>query len=480
MEGKESSKENRDSDSDHIFVENIPHFGEVSLLFYISDICEDKETLAEQIRSHGGNVALSHECFTYQIWPKKTLDTIVAQEAYYKGLIIDSEWITESIKQNKLLPKETFILRKQADGKEFDFNKGKIPYTIREAVTIYQWIKGQKLQKSKRTWQNMVDRSIIFCRSADSLKNFWKTNEKVPLEDCITEMLKNNKKYCHQHQDPIFPNDGIILQQKEPVEEVDKRSKTIFKKGAGYSHQDLSSQSGSRPTSTSKAPIIKMDGELDFDEDIRPLPEEKDYNIDIVEVIDELPSDQESTPENENDSQLEVEVNDSVFESSCEPKPSGTPKSKRDRNVESSQPSTEIYRKATHKEMLSGLINENISDVEIPKNFEEEKENTDSNSKSYFSKDIASFVSIKKKLKEISSKHKKDFEEVMNLFEQCSCRYDVLEQFLKTGRITNKMWKSLEDFVLLQPHMNEEAYGLLLKEKGKQEVDLRKEFLNLT
>ena len=162
MEGKETLSTMEEQDNKNIFVEEIPKFGKVSMLFYISENCKEKEELTTQIRQYGGNVVLFHECFTYQVASPGDMKTSDFAKEYYRGAIYSSEWIKQSIKEKTLLPKEKYPLIKIEKGREFEYNKGKNKYTLREVILIYGWIKGRNLQKSKRTWQIMVDKGTIF------------------------------------------------------------------------------------------------------------------------------------------------------------------------------------------------------------------------------------------------------------------------------------------------------------------------------
>ena len=127
------------------------------------------------------------------------------------------------------------------------------------------------------------------------------------------------------------------------------------------------------------------------------------------------------------------------------------------------------------KDLLVGILNDDFSGIEIPKSTEEDKEVIEDNC----SPDIAAFINIKNRLIEYSKKYNRKIEEVMSIFVQCSCRYDTLEDFLSSSKTTNKIWKSLEDLVLIKPYLNEEAYDLLLEEKGEEELKNRKRFLSL-
>lgn len=99
MEGKEPTTELQTDDKTTVLTEEVVRFGKVSLLFYISDTCKNKEMLTQTIKEHGGNIAIFHECFTYQIAdPEDTKDEDF-EEHYYRGTIYSSAWILDSIKE---------------------------------------------------------------------------------------------------------------------------------------------------------------------------------------------------------------------------------------------------------------------------------------------------------------------------------------------------------------------------------------------
>jgi hypothetical protein len=79
----------------------------------------------------------------------------------------------------------------------------------------------------------------------------------------------------------------------------------------------------------------------------------------------------------------------------------------------------------------------------------------------------------------LAKQHNKEFEDIMELFEKTSCRFDVLEEVLEgKSQVKSKMWTCLEDLVLMKPDMNEEAYSILINEKGKEEIEIRRKFLD--
>lgn len=297
MEGKENMNDNRKATKFDIFTEEIPKCGKVSMLFYIPDKCKDKIELTELITEKGGNISLFHECFTYQVACPDEINNEDIEKQYYKGSIFSSDWIKDSIKEDKLLPRDKYALRKLGKGKDFEYAKGKMQYTIREVVMIYDWIKDKKLKNSKRTWQVMVDQGIIFCRSDESLKNFWKTNQKNTVEECIESLLKREAKYCHQYPNPIYPHDeakintNVVEEVKDPQVKRPNKVRKI-QKSADKNEKNQLEPVNTNSDATKKKPVVRNFDDIASDEDITPLVEEHQYE---VQVISQLEGDSEES-----------------------------------------------------------------------------------------------------------------------------------------------------------------------------------------
>ena len=158
--------------------ENIPKYGNVSLLFYIPESVADRDTIVELIVKHGGNIVKFHECISYQLGPPEKTEN----HNYYQGEVYSFQWIIDSVENNKLLDKENYLLMNIKRGLDFPFNKKKIQYTQREIMIIYSWISGRKSQASRKTWESLGNEGILPCRKKESLKNFWKKWRKHPLD----------------------------------------------------------------------------------------------------------------------------------------------------------------------------------------------------------------------------------------------------------------------------------------------------------
>lgn len=225
---KSQTEMNGSQAKSEILTEEIAKYGKVSLLFYIPEDVKDRDTMVALIRENGGNIVKFHECFSYQIGTPGNTE----ESAYYQGTVYSFQWLVESIEANKLQDKAKYILCNYQGGIKFPFDKKKIQYTIREIIIIYNWISGRKSQASRKTWESLGNDGILYCRSKESLKNFWKNWRKHSLEGCIEEVLKKQTKYCHNYPEPVFPHKELpetdrkkLKRSKEEVEKLEENSK---------------------------------------------------------------------------------------------------------------------------------------------------------------------------------------------------------------------------------------------------------------
>jgi len=239
--------------------------------------------------------------------------------------------------------------------------------------------------------------------------------------------------------------------------------------------------------------VIRTNEDIISLEDIKPADEDKNFIIDVIDGAEGVSEEEEEEDKSETFSEqkegsYQLEVEQAIEDSESDEKNSNILVQDFG-DIDTTKANSAIKSKdrmlKNNKDLLVGLLNDEYSGIEIEKELEEDKENKKIN-RSIVSNEITAFLSIKKKLTEIVKAQKMKynnstlkFEEIMELFEQASCRYEVLEEYLSSNNKSNKMWKSLEDFVLIKPHMNEEAYGLLKAEKGEEEIENRKKFLDL-
>lgn len=112
------------------------------------------------------------------------------------------------------MDRSQYLLSERGAGIKFPFDKKKIQYTIREVIIIYNWISGRKSQASRKTWESLGNEGILYCRSRESLKNFWKNWRKYPVEEWIDKLSVKEARYSHNYANPIFPHEE--LPQKKP------------------------------------------------------------------------------------------------------------------------------------------------------------------------------------------------------------------------------------------------------------------------
>lgn len=104
--------------------------------------------------------------------------------------------------QGGLANKEDYLsYTNKADGcKRLGFGKQHVKYTITEAIKVFQIAltkEGKTKSKSASFWLQVERSQILPKRTADSLRNFWKTVEKSGLENYMRQALETNTWYCH-------------------------------------------------------------------------------------------------------------------------------------------------------------------------------------------------------------------------------------------------------------------------------------------
>ena len=94
---------------------------------------------------------------------------------------------------------EYFAYNNQEDHcKRLGFGKNHVRYTITEALKVFSLaLPNKKKSKSANFWMQVEREKTLPNRTADSLRNFWKTNEKKGLENYMRTALENNTWYCH-------------------------------------------------------------------------------------------------------------------------------------------------------------------------------------------------------------------------------------------------------------------------------------------
>lgn len=78
------------------------------------------------------------------------------------------------------------------------FGKSHVRYTITEALKVFSLaLPNKQKSKSANFWIQVEREQILARRTADSLRNFWKTVEKKGLENYMRDALDGGTWYCH-------------------------------------------------------------------------------------------------------------------------------------------------------------------------------------------------------------------------------------------------------------------------------------------
>lgn len=268
MNGGDTNSSGGQSD---IFTETIPKYGKVAMLFYIPSTVKDRDDIVQTIRENGGNTVKFHECFTYQLGSPDDAET----HSYFPAEVYSTKWITDSVEKGELQDKANYEVLKTGAGMEFPFDKKKIQYTIREIIIIYDWISGRKSQASRKTWESLSNEGILYCRSKESLKNFWKNWRKYPVEECISKMLAKDTRYSHNYSKPVYPHEELpgkkpknkrtkeqiiaeMLQEQE-AQDTNNEEETSAKKRIVKRKLKKKESDGLKPAPASNGPLKHID-----------------------------------------------------------------------------------------------------------------------------------------------------------------------------------------------------------------------------
>lgn len=301
---QESNKESQGKSN--ILTEEIPKYGRVSMLFYIPENVKDRDIMVQLIKENGGNIVKFHECFTYQIGTPNN----IKEEDYYQGTVFSFQWIVESIEAKKLVEKSKYIIANYQNGKDFPFNKKKIKYTIREIIIIFNWISGRKSQASRKTWESLGNDGILYCRTRESLKNFWKTWRNSQLEECIDEMLTKDTRYCHNYENVVLPHQDPVEDPKRGLKRTKSEVKMQEEEDMGEGEGDVLKNKNKKRKIQKKTVELNKDSESDrvktSDHKAQKIEEVKEV-AGIIEGEGEDEEEEEVQEEEEKENKKEVQ-----------------------------------------------------------------------------------------------------------------------------------------------------------------------------
>ena len=124
----------------------------------------------------------------------------VNPKCYFNGDIYSAKWLIDSVKESRLLPKDDYFSYKNEEKKsrKITFGKNNVKYTITEALKVFTIaLRNREKNKAASYWVEVERTGIMPNRSADSMRNFFKTALKKGLENFMKQALSQNTWYCH-------------------------------------------------------------------------------------------------------------------------------------------------------------------------------------------------------------------------------------------------------------------------------------------
>jgi hypothetical protein len=138
-----------------------------------------------------------HECFTYQLEP---LNEQLAKGNFFEGSVYSARWITDSIKEKRLLDKDNYFrYENSGEGvKRMEFGRTKVIYTMTEGIKVLEiGFANKTSSRGAHFWQGIEREGIVPKRSSESMRNFFKTHMVKGVEEYIKHCLENGTRFCH-------------------------------------------------------------------------------------------------------------------------------------------------------------------------------------------------------------------------------------------------------------------------------------------
>ena len=104
------------------------------------------------------------------------------------------------MREGELLDKDSYLdfFNKEKGIKRIVFGVQKPLYTITEAIKIFEIaLANQKSARGASFWKKVELENTVPKRSADSMRNFWKTNAAKGLENYMQHALQDKVRFCH-------------------------------------------------------------------------------------------------------------------------------------------------------------------------------------------------------------------------------------------------------------------------------------------
>eukprot|EP00347_Sterkiella_histriomuscorum_P007498 403348691 len=434
------------SDLKNLFTFELPYIGRVSMLFYIPE-CNERDMLESIIEKHGGRLTKFHECYTYQINP--IYNEICARD-FFIGNVYRATWLTDSIKAGEMLDNEEYLQKVVTESEKgvmrLELQKGAVSFTIVEAIKIEEIKVTNNNKSSANFWIDQCKQNVVPGRTSDSCRQFQKVQLKTGLKDYLEVQFTDKFiKFSHFFSEIPRPQDkgDTTREEKEYLRKAPPKL---------YNQNPSSNQR----FETGIAPNLGMNVIDQYQQNMAAGAIRKSGAVSLSEIS--------GVRKNDHDLSKIFGIIDQA--------------KKLKNQAASNQDQEMINDCGDDKENDQFMLNKDElvdaiqqEQIIVFKKEEEKRQVQLTSGKEMY------FALLAQDLMSLAEKYKRDIDEVHKIFFEVSCQRDQLVKILE-GHKVNSKWGILEDLGL-KDEPNQSSYQHVMKEKGQNEIDKRKQFLQM-
>lgn len=125
----------------------------------------------------------------------------LAKSNFFWGDVFSAQWIVDSVQRQQLQDQSNYLafINNENNIKRLEFDCGKVKYTLREGIKIFELAIANPTSNSGATFWLKVEReNHIVRRTGDSMRAFWKLHRTKGIEKYLEEASTNPEiRYCH-------------------------------------------------------------------------------------------------------------------------------------------------------------------------------------------------------------------------------------------------------------------------------------------
>jgi len=120
---------------------------------------------------------------------------------FFWGDVFSAQWIVDSVQRQQLQDQSNYLafINNENNIKRLEFDCGKVKYTLREGIKIFELaIANPKSNSGATFWLKVERENHIVRRTGDSMRAFWKLHRTKGIEKYLEEASTNPEiRYCH-------------------------------------------------------------------------------------------------------------------------------------------------------------------------------------------------------------------------------------------------------------------------------------------